>query len=308
MKTIRIGTRGSRLALAQAEDVRSRLAALFPDTAFETVTIKTTGDKILDAPLSKIGDKGLFTKELEQELLAGTIDCAVHSMKDMPTKLPDGLGIVAVTERLDPRDVLVSKNGKKLSDFNAGDTIATSSLRRRAQIMALVPGIRVVDMRGNIITRMEKLQANAEIDGMILAHAGIARLGMDRVITEIIATEQVLPPVGQAALAIESRAGDRETNKYFTTLNHEQTEKEISCERAFLARLEGGCQVPIAALCRMQGPSLHLSGLVASLDGNIIFRDRISGGPDEAEALGTKLAETLLEAGAQKILDEIYRC
>ncbi|HOO72779.1 MAG TPA: hydroxymethylbilane synthase [Spirochaetota bacterium] len=308
MKTIRIGTRGSRLALAQAEDVRSRLAALFPDTAFETVTIKTTGDKILDAPLSKIGDKGLFTKELEQELLAGTIDCAVHSMKDMPTKLPDGLGIVAVTERLDPRDVLVSKNGKKLSDFNAGDTIATSSLRRRAQIMALVPGIRVVDMRGNIITRMEKLQANAEIDGMILAHAGIARLGMDRVITEIIATEQVLPPVGQAALAIESRAGDRETNKYFTALNHEQTEKEISCERAFLARLEGGCQVPIAALCRMQGPSLHLSGLVASLDGNIIFRDRISGGPDEAEALGTKLAETLLEAGAQKILDEIYRC
>ena len=306
MKTIRIGTRGSRLALVQAEDIRARLAARFPDTSFEIVVIKTTGDRILDAPLSKIGDKGLFTKELEQELLSGGIDCAVHSMKDMPTRLPAGLCIAAVTERLDPRDVLVSKKGKKLADFRKGDTIATSSLRRRAQIMALVPGINIVDMRGNIVTRMEKMQASGDIDGMILAHAGISRLGMNDAVTEIISPEIILPPVGQAALAIECRADDPLLSGVFRSLNHDDTEKAVMCERAFLSRLEGGCQVPIAGLCQSRGPAIHFTGLVASLDGSLIFRDHMSGRADDPSGTGIRMAEMLLKAGARKVLDEIY--
>ncbi len=306
MKIFRIGARGSRLALAQAHDVRDRLREMFPDVDFPVVVIKTTGDRILDAPLSKIGDKGLFTKELEQELLAGAIDCAVHSMKDMPTALPRGLEIQAVTRRLDARDVLVSKDGKKLRDFTRSDTIATSSLRRRAQIMAHVPGIRVVDMRGNIITRMEKMAQSSEIQGMILAHAGIARLDMESVISEIIPAETMLPPVGQAALAIEGRAGDSATLDMVKRLNHAETAVAIACERAFLASLEGGCQVPIAAHCRVTGANLVIDGLVASLDGSRIYRSTLAGSTHDPEAAGRRLADELLRAGARQVLDEIY--
>ncbi len=306
MKTIRIGTRGSRLALVQSQHVRDQLQARNPGAEIEIVTIKTTGDRILDAPLSKIGDKGLFTKEIEKELLDGSVDLAVHSMKDMPTELPRGLKIGAVTKRLDPGDVFISRNGKKLRELQAGDTIATGSLRRRAQVMALMPGLNIVDMRGNVQSRLKKMQENPAIEGIILARAGLERLGDLGIVTETVPEEVILPAVGQASLAIEIREGDSAMEAIIAPLNDRESRIAITCERAFLSELGGGCQVPIAALARVNGDTVTLTGMVARLDGTKVFRTTAAGPVSGMYAMAQRCARELLDDGAREILEQIY--
>jgi len=306
MRKITIGTRGSRLALAQTESVADSLRALYPDSEFEIIIIKTKGDKILDAPLSRIGDKGLFTREIEEEMLKGKIDMAVHSMKDMPTELPLGLRIGATTIRINPSDVLISKNGIKISDLSSVNTIATSSLRRRAQLQAVSPGIGITDIRGNINTRIRKMQENPGIDGIILAHAGLARLDMTEMITEILDTDIFIPAVGQASLAVETRDDDPFIDSVLAPLHHAETGIEVSCEREFLSSLEGGCQVPIAGYARIQDTRITLTGMVASLDGRTVFRDSISMAVGDHAGMGRELAGRLLGMGADRVLDEIY--
>jgi hydroxymethylbilane synthase len=306
MKEIRIGTRGSRLALVQSGQVLAALQKSFPEHRFELVPIKTTGDNILDVSLSKIGDKGLFTKEIEKELLAGSIDMAVHSMKDMPTQLPEGLRIGAATERLNPRDALISKKGKRLVNFKEGDTIATGSLRRKAQLLAFNPGLNIVDMRGNVQSRIKKMNDDPAIDATILACAGIERLNMMDIITEIIPEQVITPAVSQGSLAVEVRAGDPEAEALADFLNHPDSMIAISCERAFLAELGGGCQVPIAGLARVSGGTLTLTGMVASVDGTKIYRSSISGSVENFSAVGKDLAQRLLDEGADKILKSLF--
>jgi len=306
MTTIRIGTRGSRLALVQSEHVRDLLTRSHPDHAFELVSIKTTGDKILDAPLSKIGDKGLFTKEIEKELLDGAIDLAVHSMKDMPTALPEGLRIGAVTKRINPCDVFISRDGKKLMDLNDSETVATSSLRRKAQLLAFRPGLTIVDIRGNVQSRLKKMRENPALSGIILAYAGLSRLGMTDIISETIQEDIILPAVGQAALAIEIRSGDRHAEKIIAPLNDPESELSIACERSFLSALGGGCQVPIAGLARLTGNGLVIKGMVASLDGREIYQGTVTGAASDYERTGRSLAHKLLEDGARNILEKIY--
>lgn len=306
MNNIIIGTRGSKLALAQAESVKQELEKIYSNINFSIEIIKTKGDKILDAPLSKIGDKGLFTKEIEEKLLDGSIHLAVHSMKDMPTMLPQGLCITAVTRRMDPSDAFISRDGRRLEEFTSQDTIATSSLRRKAQIKALLPGINVIDIRGNIITRLEKMNSDDRIGGIILARAGIERLSMHNVITQVLSPDIMLPPVGQAALAIETVEDNTELNSLLTVLNHHETAIAIQCERAFLSSLEGGCQVPIAGNATVRKDEIILKGLVADLDGSTILRNSVTGPVDHPVETGNKLARILLDAGGKKILDDIY--
>jgi hydroxymethylbilane synthase len=306
MKKIRIGTRGSRLALVQSEQVRGILLEQHPDVDFEIVAIKTTGDKILDAPLSKIGDKGLFTKEIEKELLEGTVDLAVHSMKDMPTELPSGLKIGAITKRLNPGDVFISRNGKFMRDLKPGDTIATGSLRRKAQVLSFMPHLTIIDIRGNVQSRLKKMRENPEIEGIILAHAGLERLGITELATEAVPENIILPAVGQASLAIEIRESDTAIESVVAALNDADSNAAISCERAFLSELGGGCQVPIACLARVRGGTIELTGMVASLDGKSIFRSSASGPVPEGETIARDLARKLLDEGARKILEQIY--
>ncbi len=306
MEKIRIGSRGSNLALAQAESVRGELASLYPDIETEIVVIKTTGDRILDSPLSRIGDKGLFTRELEEELLSGGIDMAVHSMKDMPTELPERLVIGAVTRRLDPRDVFISRDGRELHSLEKGGIVATSSLRRKAQVMARNPEIDIVDIRGNVQTRIRKMRESGHITGIILARAGLIRLGLEDEITHIIPAEYMLPAVGQASLAIEIREDDSRARNLLEKINDDNSEKEISSEREFLATLQGGCQVPIAGYARINGNTITVDGLVASLDGTRIIRDTLSAPAESWRDVGGELAERLLGAGAAEILKEIY--
>jgi hydroxymethylbilane synthase len=306
MKKIRIGTRGSRLALAQSRQVLAGLQKSFPEREFELVPIKTTGDNILDVSLSKIGDKGLFTKEIEKELLAGAIDMAVHSMKDMPTQLPEGLRLGAATERLNPRDALISKKGKRLGDFQIGDTIATGSLRRKAQLLAFNPGLKIVDMRGNVQSRIKKMNDDPAVDATILACAGIERLNMTDIITEIIPENVITPAVSQGSLAIEIRENDPEAETLAGSLNHAESMAAILCERAFLAELGGGCQVPIAGLARVSGITLTLTGMIASVDGKNIYRGSMSGRIENFSAIGKCLALRLLDEGADKILKSLF--
>lgn len=303
---IKIGTRESKLALIQAESVKTSLEKIFPQIKFNIVKIKTTGDKILDSPLFRIGDKGLFTKEIEDALLKGDIDMAVHSMKDIPTILPPGLLISAVTKRLDPRDVLVSKKKSRLDQMAPGDTIATSSLRRKAQLKSLYPHLNFIDIRGNLQTRLRKMNESPDVDALVLARAGLTRLEMEELIAQIIPEDILLPAVGQAALAIESRDSDSRINNMLEKLNDPVTSTEIRCERAFLGELGGGCQVPVGALARIDKCGLKISGLVASLDGKVIYRDAIEGDVTKPEETGRHLAEKLLSMGASVILDEIY--
>ncbi len=292
--------------MVQSEQVRDMLLRDNPGITFELVTIKTTGDKILDAPLSKIGDKGLFTKEIEKELLEGSVDLAVHSMKDMPTALPEGLKIGAVTKRIDPRDVFISRNGKKLGECANSETIATSSLRRKAQLLSYKPGLNIIDIRGNVQSRLKKMNDNPEISGIILAYAGIARLDMLDLITEIIPEDIILSAVGQAALAIEIRQNDRMIEDIIGKLNDPETERSITCERIFLSELGGGCQVPIAGMAKISGGNLVLRGMVAGLDGREVYSGAMDGTPDTYEKIGKSLARKLLDEGAKKILEQIY--
>lgn len=307
-RTIRIASRKSQLALVQTHWVRDELQKAFPEMTFEIESMSTQGDKILDAPLSKIGDKGLFTKELEVQMLDGRADFAVHSLKDLPTNLPEGLMLGCVTEREDPADALVvheSFKSYQLDQLPAGTVIGTSSLRRLAQLRHYYPHLTFKDVRGNLNTRLAKLDAG-EYDGLILAYAGLHRLGFGDRIHQSIPAEISLHAVGQGALGIECREGDEETLKVIKALEHTPTAQRCHAERAFLRELEGGCQVPIGVNTVIADGKLVLKGLVASLDGQRLVKDEVAGAPEEAEQLGKQLADRVKEQGAMEILEEIF--
>jgi hydroxymethylbilane synthase len=304
-----IGSRGSELALWQSRWVQRALSALHSTVEVEIRIIKTKGDKILDSPLSSIGDKGLFTKELENALLDGSIDLAVHSLKDVPTVIPDGLTIAAVCERENVCDVFIShpsKSHKRLIDVPLGGTIATGSLRRRCQVRQLRPDIHIADIRGNLGTRIEKLN-QSQWDGMILAKAGIDRLSRSDLIAEVLPATLFLPAVGQGALAIESTSNDDSLLSLLRPLDHVVSRQATFGERALLHQLEGGCQIPIGAYGRIENEELLIDAIVGSLDGTRAVRSEIRGLPEQYEELGTALAKNLLAKGADTILDEIKR-
>jgi len=304
MRLLKIGTRGSNLALWQAKHVKQKLEESNPDIQIELVIIKTEGDKKLDIPLSEIGGKGLFIKELEDFLLRKEIDIAVHSLKDMTTIIPAGLCLAAVTCREDPRDCLITHDSSKLNDLKSGTIIGTSSLRRKSLLLNNRPDLAVKLLRGNMDTRLRKLE-EGEYGGIIAAAAGIKRLGKVEKITEYLPLEDFIPAVGQGALGIEVRAGDEETIQIIRLLNDVNTEDCVTAERAFLERLEGSCKAPIAAHGIISGSELKISGMVGSLDGKRIIRDSIKGDRKEAERLGWELGENLFKMGADKILKEI---
>jgi hydroxymethylbilane synthase len=307
-RTIRIGSRKSQLALVQTYWVREELQKHFPEINFEVEEMSTQGDKILDVPLAKIGDKGLFTKELEVGMLENRTDFAVHSLKDLPTNLPEGLMLGCVTEREDPADALVvsEKNkDKKLETLPEGAVVGTSSLRRLAQLRHNYPHLSFKDVRGNVNTRLAKLDAG-EYDAIILAAAGLQRLGMSDRIHQIISSDISLHAVGQGALGIECREGDEEILRVIKALEHTETRDRCYAERSFLRELEGGCQVPIGVNTKIEGNILNLIGMVASLDGKRLIKDKVSGDRTNAEQLGIELAKKLRQQGAQEILSEIF--
>lgn len=304
MKRLKLGTRGSKLALWQAQAVAERLKECHPDLQVETVIVKTVGDKILDVALSRIGDKGLFTKELEKALLDGTIDLAVHSLKDLPSQLGEELKLAAVMPRENPGDVLISRSGLALSDLPAGSVIGTSSLRRTAQLKAIRPDLKVIDIRGNVETRIKKMEEE-KLDGIILAYAGVKRLGLEHWITQVLPYDIMLPATGQGTIAIETRDHDEQMDGLLEAVNDRKTFSEIQAERAFLSRLEGGCQVPMACLAECSGDTIQLQGLVSSLDGTQIIRDAINGTSQDPVQIGLNLAERILAAGAESILTSI---
>lgn len=303
---LKIGTRGSQLALVQANWVKERLLQTHPDLTITLVTIKTTGDKIQDAPLAKIGGKGLFVKEIEEALIQKKVDLAVHSVKDVPTELPVELHLFAITKREDPRDVFIARNVKSLSDLPQGAKLGTSSLRRQAQLLHFRRDLALIPLRGNLDTRLKKLE-KMNLDGIILALAGVKRLGFESRITEIISTEISLPAIGQGALGIETRKGDKAVEERIEFLNDPPSAFAISAERAFLKKLEGGCQVPIAAFAQVIDSKLHINGLVGTVDGKKLIKHHLDGTTDQAVSLGTELAEILLKKGAREILEEIYQ-
>jgi hydroxymethylbilane synthase len=289
----------------QANWVKEQLIRKHPDLDVQIRTIKTTGDKILDVPLAKVGGKGLFVKEIEEALLDGSVDLAVHSMKDVPTELPEGLAIVAVSEREDPRDAVLGMGSTPILQLPRGAKIGTSSLRRQAQLFAARPDFAIEPLRGNINTRLRKLREGM-YDAIILANAGVKRLGWEKEVTEIIDPDVMLPAIGQGALGIEARLNDEATLGRIAFLNHEVTSSCVAAERAFLHRLEGGCQVPIAAHAVREGDEIRLTGLVGSVDGTRIIRDSDQGPASEAALLGDALAARILESGGREILEEVY--
>jgi len=303
--TIRLGSRGSALALWQAGFIRDEVERKTGGKV-EIVRIKTTGDMILDVPLARVGGKGLFVKEIEEALLQGRVDLAVHSMKDVPTDLPGPLEIVAVTKREDPRDAFLSRKVKRFEDLPKGARVGTSSLRRQTQLLALRPDLVILDNRGNLDTRIRKME-EGKFDAVILAAAGLRRLGWEHRITQILPEEISLPAIGQGALGIEIRKDDGKTREAVSFLDDRDTSIAVRAERGFLKRLEGGCQVPIAAHGRTKGDTVSLDGMVGSPDGSRIIRDNARGSAADAEAIGVALAERLLARGAKEILDEVYR-
>lgn len=300
-----IGARGSRLAVWQAEWVQARLKELAPGLTVTLQRIKTSGDKILDVPLAAIGGKGLFVKEIEDALLREEIDLAVHSMKDVPTILPDGLTILCVPAREDPRDVLVSRDSCSLDQLPKGSRIGTSSLRRQAQLLHYRQDLHIELLRGNLDTRLRKLH-NGEYDAIVLAAAGLMRMGWSNKVTEYLPPEVSLPAIGQGALGLEGRRNDRFVQTLVEKLEHRPTRTAVMAERALLKRLEGGCQVPIAAHATVKGDTLIMDGLIASVDGQRLVRNTIQGPASEAQSLGSRLAEKLLAQGGNRILNEIY--
>ena len=304
-KTLRIATRKSPLALWQAEYVRDRLLAAHPDLQVELVRMTTQGDKILDSPLAKIGGKGLFVKELEEGLLSGRADLAVHSMKDVPVELPPGLHLAVICEREDPRDAFVSRRYKTLDELPQGARVGTSSLRRQCQIKARRPDLEIASLRGNVNTRLAKLDAG-DFDAVILAAAGLLRLGFGERITAYLEPEISLPAIGQGAVGIECRSDDPEVNALLSVLDHPETHTRVSAERAMNHRLEGGCQVPIAGHAILDGDTLQLRGLVGDPEDGRVIRGEISGPAAEAQCLGTALADDLLSRGAAAILKTVY--
>ena len=307
-RTIRIGSRKSQLALVQTYWVQEQLQKHFPDRQFEVQTMSTQGDKILDVALSKIGDKGLFTKELELGMIHNEIDLAVHSLKDLPTRLPEGLVLGAVTERENPADALVvhaKHHDKQIDTLPEGAVIGTSSLRRLAQLRYHFPHLAFKDIRGNLNTRLAKLDAG-EYDALILAAAGLKRLDMSDRIHQILPSDLSLHAVGQGALGIECREDDAEVLQLLKALEHIPTAQRCYAERAFLRELEGGCQVPIGVNTILEGDQLTLTGIVASVDGQKLVKDTVKGNATEAEQLGNELAQRMRQQGAQEILQEIF--
>jgi hydroxymethylbilane synthase len=300
-----IGTRGSALALWQAEWVQNQLSELEPGLSVSLKRIKTTGDRILETPLAMIGGKGLFVKEIEEALTRAEIDLAIHSMKDVPTKLPEGLEILSIPARQDPRDALISRDGALLNELPIGARIGTSSLRRQAQLLNIRPDFKVVMLRGNVDTRLRKLDAG-EYDAILLAAAGLRRLGLEPRITEFLSHDVCLPAISQGALGLEGRSDDRFVRDLAARLEDPSARIAVTAERAFLERLEGGCQVPIAAHGTIDNQTLTLQGLIATVDGARVIRGTEEGSIGEAKRLGTTLAERLLSQGGREILKEIY--
>lgn len=303
---LKIGTRGSQLALFQANWVKDQLVQTHPDLKVTLMKIKTTGDKIQDAPLAKIGGKGLFVKEIEEALLKNRTDLAVHSIKDVPTEFPKGLHLPVITKREDPRDVFISRDGTMLKELAQGAKIGTSSLRRQAQLLHFRSDFELVPLRGNLDTRLKKLRT-MNLDGIVLAMAGVKRLGLEGEITEILPIEISLPAIGQGALGIETRMDDKDVEGQVRFLNDRDSSVAITAERAFLKKLEGGCQVPIAAYAQRIGATLQIDGLVGTVDGKRLLKHRLEGPIEDAESLGIQLAEVLLSQGAKEILDEVYQ-
>jgi hydroxymethylbilane synthase len=293
------------LALCQSEWFQSKIQEVAPEIRVMLRKIQTSGDKIVDVPLAKIGGKGLFVKEIEDALLTGEIDFAVHSMKDVPAQLPDGLEILCVPPREDARDALISREGHSFSNLPLGATVGTASLRRQAQLLHARPDLKIAMLRGNLDTRLRKLK-EGQFDAIVLAAAGLHRLAWSQSITEYLPPILSLPAIGQGALGIEGRTNDQFVRSILLRLNDETTHTTVTAERAFLHRLEGGCQVPIAAHAMLSGERLVLDGLVASVDGKTIIREQIEGVRQQAHALGVRLAERLLTRGGDKILREIY--
>lgn len=305
MKMIKIGTRDSKLAIWQAEWVRNLLLAHYPDVKFALTPMKTKGDKILDIPLPKIGDKGLFTMELEQGLLSAEIDMAVHSLKDLPTELPEGLEIAAFCERQDPRDVFISREGVPLRELPPDSVLGTSSLRRKTQLQYFRPDLTFTDLRGNLETRWRKLQESSELAGIVLAAAGVLRLGWGDRITEYIPEDVLLPAVGQGVIAVEIASARTDIRQILKPLSHPETELAVRAERSFLRFLEGGCQVPIGALAKVKGEKVQLKGIVAGLDGSVVLEASQEG--FHPEAVGEALAEKMKLLGAKELLADIRR-
>jgi hydroxymethylbilane synthase len=305
-QNLRIGTRGSQLALWQARWVRQRILQQWPGVNAELVTIKTTGDKITNAPLAKIGGKGLFVKEIEEALLDQQIDMAVHSMKDMPAELPPGLTIGAIPPRENPLDALITRTCSRLEDLPPKARVGTGSLRRAAQLLNLRPDIVIEPLRGNIDTRLKKLDAQA-LDAIVLAAAGLIRLGLSERITCFLDPDIMLPAVGQGALCIENRMDDHGLSAVLEALNDPVSNTAVTAERAFLDRLEGGCQVPIAGYARFDGDRLGMTGLIAELDGSGLIKASMQDSPQQAAALGRRLADALLAQGAGDIMKRLQQ-
>jgi hydroxymethylbilane synthase len=303
---LRIGTRGSKLALVQSEWVKKQVQAHRPEVRVELVKIKTKGDKILDAPLSQVGGKGLFVKEIEEALLKREVDLAVHSMKDVPAELQGGLRLPVYPKREDPRDAFVSNHFRKVENLPQGASVGTSSLRRSAQMLHLRPDLRVVPLRGNVDTRLRKLDSG-EVQAVVLAAAGLNRLGLSNRIATFLSPELVLPAIGQGVLGLEVREGDQKISNLVAFLNDLETELAARAERAFLKELEGGCQVPLAGYARVERDRVVMDGMVAELDGSVILKRQLIGGRDKPEDLGVALARQLKASGADRILEKIYK-
>ncbi|WP_439181740.1 hydroxymethylbilane synthase [Carboxylicivirga taeanensis] len=301
---VRIGTRGSKLALYQANLVKSKLEEAFPEKTFEIVIISTKGDIILDVALSKIGDKGLFTKELEHSLFNNEVDMCVHSLKDMPTIFPAGAKLGAILTRAENRDAWVCKNGLSLEEMTEEHKVATSSLRRMAQVHRINPKVKVVDIRGNVETRLKKMH-DGHCDAMVMAGAGLLRLGYDDVISDLFEPEYFVSACGQGAIAVEIREDDERIESLVKELHCQTSYQQITAERSFLNELEGGCQIPIGAYARIEGDELHLLGLVAMPDGTKELRAELSGKASDAEAIGRQLAQQIAKDGGLEILEKV---
>ena len=304
-RSLRIGTRGSALAIQQTQIVVDALHAAWPDLSVDVMHIRTTGDRIQNVPLAKIGDKGLFVKEIEEALLDGHIDWAVHSVKDLPSELPNGLSVGTLAARSDPRDALVARHGLNLATLPENAVIGTSSLRRRAQLLHWRPDLAIVPVRGNVDTRLRKLETDG-LDGIVVAAAGLVRMGWEGRITDIIPPEISLPAVGQGALGIEMRSDDEEAHTLFQPLTCTATQAAVTAERTFLARLQGGCQVPIAAWATVDDSRLCLRGMISDIDGLTLLQGERWGLVHAPEQVGTVLAEELLQRGGEAILRDIY--
>ncbi|SEM70411.1 hydroxymethylbilane synthase [Syntrophus gentianae] len=300
-QTLKIGTRGSALALTQTRQIAALLQNQYPSMQIEIVVIKTSGDIQKDVPLAKIGGKGLFIKEIEEALLAGTVDLAIHSMKDLPAELPEGLQIAAVPVREDPRDVLISAAGRGVDDLPEGARIGTGSLRRIVQLHSWRPDLEIVPIRGNLDTRIRKMK-QGDFDGIVVAAAGILRMGWAEQVTQFIPAERMLPAVGQGVLCLETRIGEADLDAGLAFLEDGRTRREVTAERAFLRRLGGGCSLPVAAFAEERGDALLIRGMVGSLDEQTLIRHRLQGSAEKAVDLGTELADALLDGGGRAFL------